>query len=452
MKRTFVSVTLAAAILLGACGGESSLPEATGKASISAINAVKTAPEVAFLIEKRRLGTAAYTRATSATPFDDLSYTFNFELFYSGETEIRNLASVSQDIVKDTDYIFVLTGTLADASVLVWETPEREFTGTETFFEARFAHTADSLGSVDYYFAAPGVAPAADNAVGTLAFGDVLTLGDFEAGDYVLTITAAGMPGDVLYQSATTTFVAATQYIMSSFDGDASTFAPIIARAIVSGTGSAGGSLRMPDANYPATVEFVNGSLAIGTVDIYEDALLTSQLVAGHAYKDISAEFELAAGDNPVLYTPTTLLSPVLIDDTLNFALGTRGRAVAYGPADNLEIKAYLPDRRSVESQAGLQFFNAVTNFGLINVYVVETGTTIVGKVAIRPAIPGGFVVQVIGLKPGSFDIYVTQFGETDILAGPVRIDVERGDVLEGMIFDTVDPATLEINFFPNNP
>lgn len=455
MKRTFVLVTLAAALFLGACGGESSLPEATGKASISAINAVKTAPEVAFLIEKRSLGTAAYTRATSATRFDDLSYNFNFELSYPGETERRNLASVSQDIVKDTDYIFVLTGTLANASVLVWETPEREFTGTETFFEARFAHTADSLkslGSVDYYFAAPGVAPAADNAVGTLAFGDVLTPGDFEAGDYVLTITAAEMPGDVLYQSATTTFVAATQYIMTSFDGDASTFAPIIARAIVSGTSSAGGSLRMPDANYPSTVQFVNGSLAIDTVDIYGDALLTSQLVAGHAYKDISAEFELAAGDNPVLYTPTTLLSPVLIDDTLNFALGLRGRAVAYGSADSFELKTYLPDRRSVESQAGLQLFNAATNFALINIYVVDTGTTIIDKIAARTAVPSGIALPVIGLAAGSFDIYITQIGETDILAGPIQIDVERGDMLEGMIFDTVDPATLEINFFPNNP
>jgi hypothetical protein len=208
----------------------------------------------------------------------------------------------------------------------------------------------------------------------------------------------------------------------------------------------------MPDANYPSTVQFVNGSLAIDTVDIYGDALLTSQLVAGHAYKDISAEFELAAGDNPVLYTPTTLLSPVLIDDTLNFALGLRGRAVAYGSADSFELKTYLPDRRSVESQAGLQLFNAATNFALINIYVVDTGTTIIDKIAARTAVPSGIALPVIGLAAGSFDIYITQIGETDILAGPIQIDVERGDMLEGMIFDTVDPATLEINFFPNNP
>jgi hypothetical protein len=455
MKRTAVLLTLAGAMFLGACDNESSLPVATGKASIRAINGVKTASDVGFLIEERTLGTAGYRQITTLNRFDDLSYNFNFDVFYSGEAELIRVASVFQDIVKDTDYVFVLTGTLADPSVLIWETPAREFTGAETVFEARFAHTADSLtslGSVDYYFAEPGVLPAAGNAVGTLAFGEVLTSVDFEAGEYVLTITEAGLPGEVLFESGTILFAPATQYIVSSFDGDANTFAPIVVRAITSGVDSIGGSITMSDVNYPPTVEFVNGSLAINTVDIYEDALLTSQIVAGHAYKDMSAAFELAPGDNPVFYTPTTLLSPVLIDDVVSFFGGLRGRVVAYGPADDFKIRPYVPDRRPVETQAKLHLYNANINFGLINIYVVDTGTTIEGKAATRPAVPGGVALSVIGLPAGSFDIYITEFGSIEVLAGPIPIDVELGDVLGGMIFDTADPAILELNFLPNNP
>jgi len=455
MKKTAALLTLAGAIFLGACGSDSSLPVATGKASIRAINGVKTATEVGFLIEERSIGSAAYRQITTPSRFDDLSYNFNFDVSYAGERELVRVASVFQDIVKDTDYVFVLTGTLADASVLIWETPEREFTGSETVFEARFSHTADSLGSlgsVDYYFAAPGVLPADGNAVGTLAFGDVLTSVDFEAGDYVLTITSAGMPGDVLYESGTTTFLATTQYIVSAFDGDANTFAPIIARAITSGADSGGGSISMPDINYPSTAEFVNGSLAIDTVDIYEDALLTSQIVAGHAYKDISAELELAVGENPVLYTPTTLLSPVLIDDVVTSFGGLRGRVVAYGPVDSFEIKIYIPDRRSVETQAKLHLFNAAINFEFISIYVVESGTTIEGKIPARLAVPSGVALSVIPLPTGSYDIYITEFAQTDILAGPIPADVKLGDVLGGMIFDTDDPALLELEFLPNNP
>jgi hypothetical protein len=286
---------------------------------------------------------------------------------------------------------------------------------------------------------------------GTLAFGDVLPSIDFEAGDYVLTITASGMPDQVLYESGTTVFLATTQYIVTSFDGDATSFAPFVARAITSGFDSVGGSITMPDVNYPPTVEFVNGSLAIGTVDIYEDDLLTSQIIADHAYKDVSAELGISPGANPVLYTPTTLLSPVLIDDEFGFFGGLRGRVVAYGPLDDLEIKTYVPDRRAVETQAKLHLFNAAINYDFINVYVVDADTTIEGKVPTRPVFPSGSIAQTIGLPEGSFDIYLTKSDEQAILAGPIRVDVVYGDVLGGMIFDTDDPAVLEFNFLPNN-
>lgn len=450
MKRFALLITLFAALLLSACGGESSLPVATGKASIRAINGVKTAPDVGFLIEERTLGTASYRQITALSRFDDLSYNFNFDVFFAGELELVRVASILVDIIKDIDYIFVLTGTLADPSILVWETPEREFAGTETIFEARFAHTAASLGSVDYYFAAPGVDPVAGEEAGTLVFGDVLSSIDFEAGEYVLTITAGGMPDQVLYESGTTTFAAITQYIVASFDGDANTFAPFVARAITSG--SVGGSITMPDINYPPTAEYVNGSLAIGTVDIYEDALLSSQIVADHAYKDVSAELELSIGNNPVFYTPATLLSPVLIDDVVTLFAGSRGRAVAYGPSDALEVRTYIPDRRTVETQAKLQIFNAAINFEFLNIFVVDADTTIEDKFPVRASFTSGTVTSVIGLSEGSFDVYVTEFGEEAILAGPIRIDVEYGDVLGGMIFDTDDPDVLEFNFLPNNP
>ena len=189
MKRFAILIPLITALALSACG-ESSLPVATGKASMRSINGVQTSPEVAFLIEERTIGIASYRQATAQTRFDDLAYNFNFDVRYAGEIGLVRVASVFVDIIKDLDYIFVLTGTLADPSILTWETVVREFTGTETVFEARFTHTSDSLGSVDYFFAAPGVDPVAGEEAGTLAFGEVLPSIDFEAGEYVLTITS----------------------------------------------------------------------------------------------------------------------------------------------------------------------------------------------------------------------------------------------------------------------
>lgn len=452
MKRFAIVITVIAAFLMGACSSESKFPVATGKANIRALNGVKTSSEVAFLIEERNLGTLGYRQISGINSYDDLSYNFNFDVLYAGDLEPQRVASVFVDIIKDLEYIFVLTGTLADPSILIWETVEREFSGTETVFEARFAHIADSLGSVDYYFAAPDVDPVAGEEVGTLVFGEILPSIDFEGGEYVLTITESGMPDQVLYESGTTTFGATNQFIISSFDGDANTFAPFLVRAVTAGVDSAGSSITMPDINYPPTAEFVNGSLAIDTVDIYEDALLSSQIVADHAYKDVSAELELSLEDNPVFYTPATLLSPVLIDDVVEFFTGIRGRVVAYGPADNLQIRTYVPDRRTIETSAKLHIFNAAINFDFLSIYAVEADSTIEDTAPARVGLQSGSPATVINLEEGSFDIYITQSFEEEILAGPIRIDVVYGDVLGGMIFDTDDPAVLEFNFLPDNP
>ena len=54
MKRLVIACMAAAAI--SACGGETKLPEATGKANVWSINAIPTSPEIGFFIEERPIG------------------------------------------------------------------------------------------------------------------------------------------------------------------------------------------------------------------------------------------------------------------------------------------------------------------------------------------------------------------------------------------------------------
>ncbi|MCZ6809912.1 MAG: hypothetical protein O7D92_09140 [Proteobacteria bacterium] len=301
--------------------------------------------------------------------------------------------------------------------------------------------------TIDYYFAAPGVAPALGEEAGTLSFGDVLTSIDYTAGDFALTVTTSGDPSDVLYQSDTSTFLAATQYLITTFDGGANTNAPVIGRAFSLEAGSA----TLPDIKYPATVEFVNGSLAMGTVDIYEDVLLTSLIVDDHPYMGMSAELNLAVGDNPVYYTPFDGMSPVLIETTINFFTGIRGRVVSYGPIDALSVRIYFPDRRPLESQAKLQFYDAAINYEFVNIYLVEPDEILEDQFPIV-TVATGTSSPTIPLLAGSYDLYMRDFGGTVNLAGPIRLDVVLGDVVSAMIFDTIDPSVLELQFLPTNP
>jgi len=447
MRQTTFTLILVSVLAVSGCS-ESNLPDATGEGSIRAINAIKTAPEVSFLIEETQIGTPDFRQITPPSDYDDLVYDFSFDVLFLGDDALTRIATQNLDVVADMDYTLLLSGTIAAPTITVWETAERNFDSSETVFEARFAHTAESLGSVDYYFSAPGVAPVLGEEVGTLSFGEVLTSVDFTAGDFVLTVTASDDPGDVLYQSGSTAFTAATQYIVTTFDGSSESFAPVIGRAFT----QASSAITLPDINFPATVEFVNGSLALATADIYDDDMQTSLIVDDHAYMAVSPELNLASGSTTVHYTPSDSNSPVLIEETIDFFSGLRGRVVSHGPAGTLDASSYIPDRRSVATLAKLQVFNSVSNVERLNIYIIEADTVFSDQQPIQINVASGTIMPIIVLPADSYDLYIREPGETEVLAGPIRLDVALGDVVGGIIFDTVDPAVLEFRFLPNNP
>ncbi len=449
MKRYTSFLTLSAALAVTACSSGSDLPEATGKGSIRAINAIKSSPEVSFLIEERLLGGIEYRQATSIAEWDDLDYTFNFEIQLIGETESTRIASQDLSIVRDTDYMMLLSGPIAAPTVTLWQTPERDFTGSETTFEARFAHTSDSLGSIDVYFAAAGTIPVLGEQVGTLAFGEILPGADFESGDYVMTITTAGDPADVVMQATESTFIGATQYTFAVFDSDDSTFAPYVVQAYSNGVGGAATSATIADANFPALVEYFNASMALGTVDIYEDDVQASQIVDDLAFRQRSGE--LPTQDNPNFYvTPFDINSPVQIEGSTNFFIGSRARIMLLGSEEPFTSAFYFPDRRSVETYAKLQIFSATSNFDFVDVYIVEADDVLDEQSPIFAALARNSATPAIALLAGSYDVYVREFAGSENIAGPIRIDVELGDFVDSIIYDTVDPAVVDLEILPD--
>ena len=96
MTRFLVLLACASTLLLGACSDGSALPSATGKAGILAINAIEASPDINFLIEERSIGTIPYKAMSILQEYDDLDYTFNFDVFFSGGTTTEEPAEASE--------------------------------------------------------------------------------------------------------------------------------------------------------------------------------------------------------------------------------------------------------------------------------------------------------------------------------------------------------------------
>ena len=212
---------LALACTLLACS-ESTREQATGKGVIRGVNGMVDPLDVNFLIEERSLGVLNYKAGSDSRAFDDLSYIFNFDIAVAGQTGTQRIASVTQKITADHDYVFVIAGDLVSPDTFVWERPERIWAGTETTFDMAFAHLDKSLGTVDIYYALPGTVPLVGNQIGTIAYGERIEEIEFESGSYELIVTTANTPLDVQYTSIPFTPPNAQSLTTMIFPGDPS--------------------------------------------------------------------------------------------------------------------------------------------------------------------------------------------------------------------------------------
>ena len=450
MKRTVLLLVLATGLLLGACGSESKLPVATGKASITAINAIHGSPSMNFLIEELLIGTVAYKGTTSTASYDDLDYTFNFDVFFAGDTALTRIASQHIDFIADQHYTILASGTVTAPTLTVWEIPQRIFVDTDTVFQARFSHTSNSLSAIaiDVYFALDGVAPVLGEEAATLNFGEISGTLDFEAGDYVVTITSSGDPADILFTSSPAAILARTDMIVTPFDGDANNTSPLVVR----GLSVLGGTMPFHDPLASSTVQFLHTAREMGTTDVYDDAALSSQILANHAYRDLTADAPIAVGSYEYFYTPAGDTTVVSLDTTFTVAEGFHYRVTAVGTGGVYSTTNTILDRRSIDTAARLFYFPSSNNFDFTDLYVVEAGTTIDGQTPFRTGATSKIPLPSLEMAPGSYDVYITEFRETLILAGPFPLAVALGDVVDMVVFDTDDPAVLEIIVFPNPP
>ena len=444
MTRTIL-LAIIAAIAIAGCGTESRLPVASGKGSVRMINAIPTSPEIGFLIEERALEGVAYKDNSSPQDWDDLTYTFNFEVNRPGLGESQRIASQFLDVTRDIEYTFVVRGSVDAATVDVWEIPERSFSGAETFFEMRIGHTAAALGTVDVYLGLESAAPDLGELVATLAPGEVSAPTDVEEEGYIITITAAGDPADVLYQSVPTRIVANQSVLVTVFEGDANDTAP----ATITIFNERGLSSTLSDARFPPTVRFVHATMDLGTSDLYDDAALQNRIVADLAFGDVTGDIDMAVGESTITSTAPGNVGAIQLEDTLTTVAGSRLNYYFTVLSDELTGAQVPVDRRSIETIARLTFFHSASNHEFVDLYVVDAGTPIDDVLPRQIGLSYGLQTSSLGFDAGSYDIYVTAAGEKTVLDGPISLEASLGDVVEAVLLDRVDPSLAEFRLFP---
>jgi hypothetical protein len=458
MRRFLTLAAAFSALALAACSSESSLPEATGKGTLRAINTIKTSPEIVFLIEERSIDTVSYKQASSSTTWDDLSYRFNFDVLFFGDTERTRVARVDLDVVANKDYTFVIGGALAAPTITLWEGDVREWSEGATETEFRFGHLAESKGPIDVYLSAPDVAPVAGEEIGTIAYGEVLPAFARTAGEYILTIATAGEdPADennILFLSNPFISAATTSLLISLFDGDANDVSQFAVRSF---NANSGGTAVLTDSRLAPTIRFFHASMdpAVELVDVYIEDLLgvpaPEPLLSNHAFEDITGDITVPTGTLPIAYTTADDILTIHVQDNLNPATGFHWNMYFVGEPGNPQIVLGRPDRRSVETFAKVSLLQTATNHESLDLYVVDRDVDISAEEVLPVVLaitPSGTPLN-YPVVAGSYDMYLTTRAEKTVVAGPHELDVALGDVVDLIVYDVVDTASAKIVEIP---
>jgi hypothetical protein len=309
----------------------------------------------------------------------------------------------------------------------------------------RIGQAAEALGTVDVYLGLESAAPDIGNLVATLAPGEVSTPADVEQDTYIVTVTSAGNPADVLFQSVPTPIGASQSVLVTVFEGDANDTAPVTVRLF----NERGLASALADARFPPTARFIHATMDLGTSDIYDDAALQNRIVANLAFGDVTGDIDMTVGETTITATAPGNVGAIQLEDNLTAFAGSRLNYYFTVLADELEGVPVLVDRRSIETIARLTFFHSASNHELIDVYVVEAGTAIDDVLPRQFGVSYGLQAASIQLTAGSYDIYITTAGEKTVLDGPIALEAALGDVFQAVLLDRVDPSLAEFKLFP---
>ncbi|MBT8086030.1 MAG: DUF4397 domain-containing protein [Woeseia sp.] len=449
MNRFFRSLFVVA-LAIGVVSGcsESDRPEASGKAALLAINGIVDAPDATFLIEERSLGATSFGNATQASRYDDLSYTFNFDIFVPGEASRRRLASQTLDVVRDKAYLFVLGGSIAAPSIYLFEEDERLWDGTETVFELSLVHANNTLGAIDVYFAEPGVAPVAGNEIASVNLGERVPKAEYATGEYVLTVTAAGEPQTILYTSETRTWTPARTDTVVILDSNPSRTGGVTASLIT----AAGGSVLLTDPRFPPAARVLHAAEGVGNIDLAENSDFDNLIASNLAFAELTGDLPLTAGTNTYTFTDAGNQGAPLVEEEFTISAGANQTLTLVGPPGEPDILATVSVRRPFAASGRLNFVNAASSFEAVDIYLLDAGTAIDEEAAYFSFAEFKSAVPLAAVEAKDYELTITLFGEKTVLAGPIPLAISNRELLEIFILDTADPSVAQVKIIRYGP
>ncbi len=451
------NIIIVLALFTSLCSGcsdpSSNIEEATGEGSISALHAISDLGPVSFLIEETTLANIDYKEFSGITEFDDLTYNFNFDIFLPENTDSTRMVTREVSVVADTAYTFVLTGSLANPEIILWEQSDRDWqavlddaadNGTDvTILDVAFGHLANNAGDLDIYMSTPGIVPVPGNQIATVAFGGLQDSIETESGEYQIIVTDAGDPDNYLFASEPFTLASALSISFVVMEPDDSGDPSLVVRVLGSGTGT-----ELIDINATSTMRVVHAADNTGALDVIIGDQFATPFLSGIEFGDRSVPNEVASGNLNLNITPAGNPGSFLAEEEINLLKGERYSLYLTGLPGQLVGFLLRDTARRLSTHALLRVYQGAARLNTLDFYLVPTGSDIALLSPSLPSLPYTAVTGYQLVTPDVYDLVFTLPGSKTIVAGPLLQDLSALRIYDAVTTDTSQTDTADLLFF----
>ncbi len=430
------ALLLVATVVLASCGGGGSIDN---ELSLRIIQASPDAPLVNFLIDDVRVRQFVDYRggygSIFATPG---TYDFAVEAILPGEDELI-IPTTAIPLSAGKDYTFIVIGKNADGPVELMEFDSPIETVPAGNVRVQVAHAAPGLDPLDVYFTAPGDILSVAVPIGQATYGNADARQLVPVGTYVISVTPAGMPDTVLFESGEIALQSGRDLLLVAVANTTTDTDSVPISLVVN-------ELR-------TTLDILDKDLRseLRVVHVSPDAPALD--VVGEPATEGAANVPFASGLTYLGYTGYVSAPPDIYNvngattaepDTVifNFArtlfAGQQATALAIGLLATINDLVLVDDIRSVYAEGRLRIVNAAPGSGAVDVYILEPGTPIESATSGVFNFGLGGATAHLGYEPGNYTVTFTVAGDKTMVLATAEVAATAGTVQTAILVDAV--------------
>ncbi|HZF29908.1 MAG TPA: DUF4397 domain-containing protein [Gammaproteobacteria bacterium] len=435
-------VMLALALTLAACDtGRKRPPETT----VRVLNVAPSFFSLDYLREETQPSNLEF-RSGTVFQYDEDTYDFHIQTQDDVTGAPLRILSFPQKVVAGTTYTFVIydTGTAIDRVVL--EAPPIPATATDT--EIDVLNAASGQPAMDFYLTTTNSGIVGATPVGTLAFLQEVAARRVAAGDYEITVTAAGDPSNVLLKSQSFNLPAAkySSFVIAANEGADNNPISVVALGDTSSVFS--------NVLAPASLRVINSAVDQAPRDVAVDGQFSPPLFSAVPFKTKTAYASVpVSAALKINVTPPGNPGVLELDSTVPTGPTTLNTVLIGGPPGALTQVNFVEDNRRIPAVGRLQFYNSAPQIlPSIDFFIVPTGTTDLTLFLPYASLlsPGGSAQ--LPVVPGTYDLTLRQTATTTVVAGPIPITINRGGLYGVLATNNANGVSADVTLLDDFP